>query len=207
MIRERAIGADNVEAVTEESSGDDAAVTDADPTSNDRMDVHTRLGRVWKSPSALAMITGMLFISAVTGLVCWLMIRTHQSNEQAAQRNLFLQVGQQSALNLTTIDWQNADSDVQRILSGATGDFYNEFASRSQPFIEVVKQAKSQSVGTVTAAGIESASPDAAQILVAVQVKTSNDGVPEQQPRAWRMRISVQKAGEQVKVSNVEFVP
>jgi Mce-associated membrane protein len=31
-------------------------------------------------------------------------------------------------------------------------------------------------------------------------------GQPEQQPRAWRMRILVQKIQDETKVSNVEFV-
>jgi Mce-associated membrane protein len=62
-------------------------------------------------------------------------------------------------------------------------------------------------VGTVTAAGLESASADHAQVLVAVSVKTSNAGAADNQPRAWRMRISVRKIGDQAKVSNVEFVP
>jgi len=75
-----------------------------------------------------------------------------------------------------------------------------------QPFIDTVKQAQSKSVGTVTEAGLESESENDAQVLVAVAVKTSNVGVAEQQPRAWRMRISVQKVGDQAKVSNVEFV-
>ena len=44
-------------------------------------------------------------------------------------------------------------------------------------------------------------------MLVAVTVNTSNAGAPEQQPRAWRMRITVQKVGDEAKVSNVEFVP
>ena len=44
-------------------------------------------------------------------------------------------------------------------------------------------------------------------MLVAVTVTPSNAGAPEQQPRAWRMRISVQKVGDDAKVSNVEFVP
>ena len=67
-----------------------------------------------------------------------------------------LQAARQGALNLTTIDWQHAEGDMQRILDGATGQFHDEFASRSQPFIEVVKQAKSTSVGTIAEAGLES---------------------------------------------------
>jgi Mce-associated membrane protein len=40
-----------------------------------------------------------------------------------------------------------------------------------------------------------------------VTVKTANAGAAEQPPRAWRMRIQVQKVADQAKVSNVEFVP
>ena len=68
-------------------------------------------------------------------------------------------------------------------------------------------KAKSTTVGTITEAGLESETAGTAQVLVAVTVKTSNAGAPEQDPRAWRMRISVQKVGDQAKVSNVEFVP
>ena len=122
------------------------------------------------------------------------------------ERNLFLQVGRQGALNLTTIDFEHADADVQRILDSSTGTFYDDFQSRAQPFLEVVKQAKSKSVGTIAEAGLQSESDDAADVLVAVTVKSSNAGAAEQEPRAWRMMITVQKVGDDVKVSNVRFV-
>lgn len=96
---------------------------------------------------------------------------------------------------------------MQRILDSATGSFYDEFQQRAEPFVEVVKQAQSKSVGTIAEAGIESASENEAQVLVAVTVQTTNAGAPEQQPRAWRMRISVQDIDGDAKVSNVEFVP
>jgi len=44
-------------------------------------------------------------------------------------------------------------------------------------------------------------------VLVAVAVKTSTAAHPNGIRRSWRMRISVQMAGTQTKVSNVEFVP
>ena len=94
----------------------------------------------------------------------------------------------------------------QRILDGATGQFYDDFAKRSQPFVDVVKKAKSTTVGTITEAGLESQTADSAQVLVAVTVITSNVGAPQPDPHAWRIRISVQKVGDQAKVSNVEFV-
>ena len=153
-----------------------------------------------------AVLSGSAIVVSLSVLVGWLGFRAYQAHQEQALQSQLLQAARQGALNLTTIDWQHAEGDMQRILDGATGQFYDEFASRSQPFIEVVKQAKSTSVGTITEAGLESEEGGHARVLVAVAVKTSNAGAPEQDPRAWRMRITVQKDGDQAKVSNVEFV-
>jgi Mce-associated membrane protein len=159
----------------------------------------------------LATIIGLVVVVALAGLVGWLGFRANDSHKAEQQRELFLQVGRQGAVNLTTIDFEHADADVQRILDSATDTFYDDFSKRSQPFVDVVKQAQSKSVGTVTSAGIESSGdnpdPNQAQVLVAVTVKTSNAGAAEQEPRAWRMRLTVKKVGDDAKVSNVEFVP
>jgi len=118
-----------------------------------------------------------------------------------------IQVGRQGALNLTTIDWRHADADIRRILDSATGEFYEDFSKRSKPFIELVQKAQSNSVGTVTDAGLESQSGDQAQVLVAVSVKTTSLAAAEPDSRHWRMRLSVQKIGSDAKISNVAFVP
>jgi len=185
----------DIEDVELESAADDA---DGEPTPPS------------KKPMAApwcATLLGLAMVVVLAGLVGWLGFRVYQSHQAQAQRSQFLQVARQGALNLTTIDWQHAEADVHRILDGATGEFYDDFAKRSQPFIEVLKQAQAKTVGTITEAGLESETTDSAQALVAVSVQTSNAGESEQVPRAWRMRIDVQKVGDQVKVSNVGFVP
>ena len=154
-----------------------------------------------------ALVVGLAVVIALAALAGWLGFRAYQSHSAAQQRSLFLQVGRQGAINLTTIDWQHADTDVERILNSATGTFFDDFSKRKQPFVDVVKHAQSQSVGTVTAAGLESETANDAQVLVAVSVKTSIANAPEQNPRAWRMRVSLHKLGDDVKVANVEFVP
>jgi Mce-associated membrane protein len=153
------------------------------------------------------MLAGLAVVVALAGLVGWLGFRACESHQATQRRDLFLQVGRQGAINLTTIDYTRADADIRRILDSATGTFYDDFSKRSQPFVDVVKQVQSKSVGTVTAAGLESETANDAQVLVAVTVKTANAGAAEQPPRAWRMRIRVQKVADQAKVSNVEFVP
>ena len=195
---------------TDDASADDANAEEADEADAEDIEAAEAAAKPAKprmSHVRLATIVGLVLVVALAGLTGWLGFRTYQSHKADEQRKLFLQVGRQGALNLTTIDWQHADADVQRILDSATGTFYDDFQKRSQPFVEVVKQAQSKSVGTIAEAGVESESGDGAQVLVAVTVKTSNAGAPEQAPRAWRMRISVQKVGDEAKVANVEFVP
>ena len=153
-----------------------------------------------------AILVGVAIVAALAALAGWLGFRDYQAHQWQAERSQFLQAARQGATNLTTIDWQQADGDVQRILDGATGQFYDDFAKRSGPFIDVVKKTKSTTVGAVTEAGVESQSDQGAQVLVAVTVTTSNAGAPQTDPRGWRLRVAVQRVGDQTKVSNVEFV-
>jgi Mce-associated membrane protein len=198
-------GADaDTTSTVEATEAEDADEADDDDRSDDEEPAEAKPPM---SVVRLATIAGLVLVVALAALTGWLGFRAYESHKADQQRKLFVQVGRQGALNLTTIDWQHADADVQRILDSATGTFYDDFQKRSQPFIEVVKQAQSKSVGTIAEAGLESDSNNEAQVLVAVTVKTANAGAPEQQPRAWRMRITVEKVGDEAKVSNVEFVP
>jgi Mce-associated membrane protein len=191
-----------------DTSADQAGADDA--TVNDVVDQESDDAAPVKQPTShvrLATVVGLAVVVGLTALVGWLGFTAYQLHQAQERRQLFVEVGRQGALNLTTIDWQHADADVKRVLDSATGTFYDDFAKRQQPFIEVVKKAQATSKGTITEAGLESESADEAQVLVAVSVKTSNIGAAVQEPRAWRMRISVQKIGDEAKVSNVAFVP
>jgi len=60
-------------------------------------------------------------------------VSRQDTHNDEVQRNMFVHAARQGALDLTTIDWQQADSDVQRNLDGATGTFFADFSKRSQP--------------------------------------------------------------------------
>lgn len=196
----------------------DADSTELSDLSSDQPDVESidatddsdKVITVTADPSRdvrLAIRVVVAIVVLLSGLGGWLGFRMHQSHQAEQQRNLFVEVARQGALNLTTINYTQVGADVQRILDSATGTFYDDFQKRSQPFIEVVKKAQSKSEGSIVAAGLQSETGDQAQVLVAVNVNTSVAGAAEPEPRAWRMRISVQKIGDGAKVSNVEFVP
>lgn len=138
-------------------------------------------------------------------LIGTLGVRARATGEFERQRGQFLDVGRQAALDLTTIEHTTADADVARILSSATGLFHEDFEKRAQPLVEVVKQTQSKSVGVIADSGVETFDGHTAQVLVAVQVTTTAGG-GEQPDHGWRMRIRVEKVGDLLKVSNVQFI-
>ncbi|OBH88964.1 Mce protein [Mycobacterium sp. E2989] len=208
--------ADLAEEFGESTVADDGDVADqaseADDTAEDLAEAKNRLARIRRriiprlSHSGRALVAGALVVTVLAGLTGWLGFRAYQKHEAQAQRDLFVQVARQGAVNLTTINYTEVDADVQRIIDLATGAFREDFEQRSKPFVEVVKAAQSKSEGTVTDAGLESQHGDAAQILVAVAVR-SRTAAGEEAPREWRMRIEVRSVGDDAKVSNVVFVP
>jgi Mce-associated membrane protein len=198
---------DQKPTATADNEGTDAQTSDdIDIPSPDEHAVDEAEARYW-SPVRLAAAAGLVGVLALAGLVGWLSFRAYEARETAKEQQLFLQVGRQGAVNLTTIDYNRVDDDVARILDSSTGTFHADFHARAQPFADVVRKAQTTTVGTVTEAGLESVDGDGAQVFVAVQVKTSIGGALDPQAKGWRMRIDVQKVGDEAKVSNVEFIP
>ena len=182
-------------------AGDDEQ-TDADDTD----DRDAPAARSAAPGMKLALVIGLACILALGAVGVWLGYGAYQVRQTDELLNRFLAVGKQGALNLTTIDYAEADADVQRILDSSTGRFHDDFSQRAPALVDVVKKAQSKTQGSITEAGVESVSGETARVLVAVAVTTSNAASPDQPTRHWRMRIDVQKLGETVKVSNVGFV-
>ena len=146
-------------------------------------------------------------LASLVLIVAWLGYRDYQVRHAAHRSEEMVQAARDGALSLTTIDHEHIDENVQRILDASTGGFRDDFEQRAQPFADAARKAQSRSVGTITAAGVESAGVDEGQVLLAMTVMTSNRGVPETQPKAWRMRVTVAATDDGYKVSRVEFVP
>ena len=212
LVDEDAVDAEDIDAEdidAEETNVEDREADEPEPEAEGAAEPGTR-NRVqtWFSTIPGPIAVSVAIIVALVGLGGWLGFRVHQDHQVQVQRSLYVQVARQTAINLTTIDYTEVDADIKRVLDSATGAFHDEFESRSQPFVEVVKKVQSKTDGTISEAGLVSYTKDQAQVLVAVAVKTSMAGAPaDQEPRRWRMRLTVDKTGDGAKVSNVEFVP
>ncbi|MFI6431198.1 mammalian cell entry protein [Rhodococcus oryzae] len=179
-----------------------AGVQDADPAGAASPAVATGS----RPRGALVAGTALLAVVAVLlATACGVMVWQHRSaSELQSERETYLRVAREGALNLTTIDHNNAEADVQRVLDGATGEFYDDFDRRSQGFITVVRDAKVTTVGESAAAGIETEAADSATVLVQVASRVSNGTGAQDQQRVQRLRVTVDR--EQSKISRVEYL-
>src|SRR6201986_4632167 len=149
----------------------------------------------------VALLAGLIAGVLLAGLVGWLGFRTYQAQDRAAQRERFVHAAADVAVNLSTVDYQHADADAQRILDLATGRFADSFARRKQFYIDAAKQPRWRSLGEVTDAGLESVTGDQGRVLFAVPMKSADPAPAEQEPRGVRRRITVHKVGSGPTVS------
>lgn len=191
------------EAATQRSDAESTAeAPDVDTTARRRLRLRWSM-----PPHRVALLFGLVALAVVAAVCGWLANAYHDQHVADQQDATYLQTARQGALNLTTIDWQHADTDIARIRDSSTGQFRDDFSARAQDFTAVVKQTQSRTEGTIVDAGVESETPTGAQVLVAVNVKSTQGNQPEQRSRGWRMRVLVERDGDSAKVANVEFVP
>ena len=118
----------------------------------------------------------------------------------------FIATARQGVINLTSLDFNKAKEDVQRVLDSATGEFRDDFQRRADDFASVVKDSKAVTEGSVAATAVESMGKDSAVVLVLANERVTNLAGAKDQPRTFRFRVSVVRDGDELKVSKVEFV-
>jgi Mce-associated membrane protein len=202
--------ADELEAVeTEERQDDAAAGADADAAKPARRGPRL-LGRLrrpkWSPVAASAAIVVTLAALAGSGYL----IKEHRDAVQQRQRAAeFVAAARQGVVTLTSLDFNNAKQGVQRILENSTGLFKDDFQKMAEDFTKVVEQSKVISQGSVQAAAVDpdTMTRDSAVVLVASTSEVTNAAGAKQDPRNYRLIVTVARDGGQLKISKVEFVP
>jgi len=129
------------------------------------------------------------------------------TTERAQRAVKFVAGARQGVVNMTSMDFNRAKEDIQRLLDSSTGEFRNDFQQRAKDFASVVEQSKVATQGTVNAAAIQSMDEHSASVLVAATSRITNSAGAKDEPRVWRLRVIVTEDGGQYKMSKVEFIP
>ena len=159
--------------------------------------------------SGLSRVLAAATILAICGLLGasgWMLWHHHTVLAERQRSAAYVAAARQGVVNLTSLDFNKAKEDVQRVLDSATGEFRDDFQRRADDFASVVKDSKAVTQGSVTASAVESMSKDSAVVLVLANERVTNSAGAKDDPRAFRFRVSVVRDGDQLKISKVEFV-
>lgn len=193
-----AIPADDDGAAAEDDT-DGGAGPDADEPARGR----------WSRPrwSKIGLAAGVLATCAALVLTGLMVQRHRQVSAQRAHRAEFVTAAKESVVALLSIDFNHAKADVQKVIDLSTGTFRDDFTKGAQDFVKTAEGSKAVTVGKINAAALESENGDTGVVLLAATSQVTNANGARQDPRAWRMSVTITRDGDKLKMSNVEFVP
>ncbi len=197
------------EGTADEAADVEAVIAEQPDTDRDDQTEAAPSGRRWGLILKVVAMTLAILCAAALITVSVLMVNHHRKAVEAQQLNAeYSAAGRQSVVTLMSLDFNNAQADVERIIENTTGQFKTDFENQAADFIKVAQDSKVITDVTVTATAVESMTPNSAVVLVAATSRVTNSAGAQQEPRAWRLSVNLERVeGGQVKMSKVEFVP
>ena len=161
-------------------------------------------GLPWSTIGLAAVVVAICAVLTLTGLMIW---QHRRVEAQRAHRAEFVTSASEGVLALLSIDYNHAKADVQKVIDHSTGSFRDDFTKGGDDFVKTAEQSKAVTVGKISAAALESENGDTGVVLLAASSQVTNVNGARQDPRAWRMSVTMTRDGGKLKMSNVEFVP
>lgn len=163
-----------------------------------------RIGRFLRWGAAML---GVLAIGALV-TVSVLMVLHHRDVSAQQQRTAeYAAAARQGVVTLMSLNFNNVDDDVKRIIDNSTGNFKKDFENQAKDFARVARDSKVITEANATAAAVDTMSDHGATVLVAATTRVTNASGAVREPRNWRLMVDVAREGDQIKISKVEFAP
>lgn len=170
----------------------EAADQEAARSASWRRRLRVRLPRL----STIAMAAAVVIICGFTGLSGYIVWQHHEATERQQRAAAFAAGAKQGVINMTSLDFNKAKEDVARVIDSSTGEFRDDFQQRAADFTKVVEQSKVVTEGTVNATAVESMNEHSAVVLVAATSRVTNSAGAKDEPRAWRLKVTVTEEGD-----------
>ena len=186
---------------------DDVAEADAEPAVADEV-VPARKRRL-RLPGLKAVAAGLvvLVIAGLLSVTGWMLWEHRKAADERHQTAEYSAAARQGVVNLMSMDYTQAKESVQRIIDGSIGKFKNNFQDTSGDLIKALQDSKMITKVTVNDTAVEGMDDETATVLVAATSHREGPDAPkeDQQPRVWRMVVTLERDGGQIKLSDVEF--
>lgn len=195
-----------------EEPGEAEADADSAEADDDSPETEESVGRRWPGRpklSAIAAVLAVLVSLVAVGAGVEMAVLHKHAVRERQQVAEYAAAARQGVVTLTSLDFEHAKEGVQRIVEVSTGTFKDDFLKMADDFTNVVEQSKVVSQGSVQAAAVDldSMTDNSAVVLVASTSEVTNAAGAKQDPRKYRLIVTMTRDGGQLKMSKVEFVP
>jgi Mce-associated membrane protein len=199
---------------TEETIDDRVAEGGADVRSRVASDVAAekpRRYRRWRRRPGLATLAASLAVIIIVASLAAsadIVLQHRNASHQHQRAAEFAAAAREGVVTLTSLDFNDAKAGVQRIIDNSTGSFRDDFAKMAGDFAKVVEQSKVVERGTVQAVAVDldSMTNDSAVVLIASTSEVTNAAGAKQDPRSFKLIVTLTRDSDQLKMSKVEFV-
>lgn len=186
---------------------DELAEADAEPAVADEAVPAAK--RRLRLPGLKAVAAGLvvLVIAGLLSVTGWMLWEHRKAADERHQTAEYAAAARQGVVNLMSMDYTQAKESVQRIIDGSIGKFKNNFQDTSGDLIKALQESKMITKVTVNDTAVEGMDDETATVLVAATSHREGPDAPkeDQQPRVWRMVVTLERDGGQIKLSDVEF--
>ena len=142
-----------------------------------------------------------------TGYMVWQHQKAADLRRSAAE---FTAAARQDVINLMSMDYTRAQESVQRVLDNSTGKFRANFDETADEFVKALQDEKIVTTATINDAAVEldSMTDESAVVMVSATSRREGRQAPkeQQQPQVWRVLLTLERDGDGIKMSDVEFV-
>lgn len=163
-------------------------------------------------PRAAALRTLAVAVAAVliALLACSAgLLLQHRSAQATVDReHAILDAARRATRDLISPSYREPAAAADRITAAATGPWLAEFTATRDRFVGAIADSRTVAVGEILGAGIERHNPDGTTaVLVSAVSKVTNAAGAADDPRTWRLRVTVADTAGGYKLSAVEVVP
>jgi len=149
---------------------------------------------------AIALVVASLAGSA---FIVW------QHRELVQRRQLsaeYATAAQDEVATLMSIDPAHAAENLQHTIDDSTGALKSQLEATSSYMVKNAQDAHITTKATVTDVAVESMTDNSAVVLVVAKSDTVNADKSQRPPVFWRISVNIERDGDRLKMSKLDFV-
>lgn len=184
---------------------DDADVVEAKPA---RWRSRLRWPRRLHRPTRKAVGVGAAIVVicaslAASGYIVWQHRTLVQQRQHAAE---FAAAAREEVATLMSIDPAHATENLQHTINDTTGALKSQLEATSSYMAKNAQDAQVTTKATVQDVAVESMTDNSAVVLVVAKSDTINPDKSVRPPVFWRLSVNIDRDGDRLKMSKLDFV-